>query len=228
MNKWLNELEERLGYKFQNIELITEALTHKSSKHGKNNERLEFLGDAVLDLIVGEYLFTKFPDVDEGDLSKLRASLVNEKGFEKLAKSINLGSYIFLSQAEENNKGREKASILSNAFEALIGEIYLESGLKVAEKISLNLLHEAYPKIDLASVFRDHKTTLQELTQATIGETPQYILVGSTGPDHLKEFEIMVRIADKEIASAKGKSKKEAQQEAAKLAIEVLKKEKNV
>ena len=225
-NGWLNELEERLGYKFQNIELITEALTHKSSKHGKNNERLEFLGDAVLDLIVGEHLFKKFPDVDEGDLSKLRASLVNEKGFEKLAKSINLGSYIFLSQAEENNKGREKASILSNAFEALIGEIYLESGLKMAEKISLNLLHEAYPKIDLASVFRDHKTTLQELTQATIGETPQYVLVGSTGPDHLKEFEIMVKIADKEIASAKGKSKKEAQQEAAKLAIEVISKEK--
>jgi len=225
-NGWLNELEERLGYKFQNIELITEALTHKSSKHGKNNERLEFLGDAVLDLIVGEHLFKKFPDVDEGDLSKLRASLVNEKGFEKLAKSINLGSYIFLSQAEENNKGREKASILSNAFEALIGEIYLESGLKMAEKISLNLLHKAYPKIDLASVFRDHKTTLQELTQATIGETPQYVLVGSTGPDHLKEFEIMVKIADKEIASAKGKSKKEAQQEAAKLAIEVISKEK--
>ena len=223
---WLTELEERLGYKFQNIELITEALTHKSSKQGRNNERLEFLGDAVLDLIVGEYLFKKFPDVDEGDLSKLRASLVNEKGFEKLAKSINLGSYIFLSQAEENNKGREKASILSNAFEALIGEIYLESGLEVAQKVSLNLLNDAYPKIDLASVFRDHKTTLQELTQATIGETPQYILVGSTGPDHLKEFEIMVRIADKEIASAYGKSKKEAQQEAAKLAIEVLSKEK--
>lgn len=223
---WLNRLEERLGYKFKNIELITEALTHKSSKGGKNNERLEFLGDAVLDLIVGEYLFTKFPDVDEGDLSKLRASLVNEKGFEKLAKYINLGSYIFLSQAEENNKGREKASILSNAFEALIGEIYLESGLEVAQRISLDLLHEAYPKIDLASVFRDHKTTLQELTQATIGETPQYILVGATGPDHLKEFEIMVKIADKEIASAKGKSKKEAQQVAAELAIEVLKKEK--
>ncbi len=224
--KWLNELEERLGYKFQNIELITEALTHKSSKHGKNNERLEFLGDAVLDLIVGEYLFTKFPDVDEGDLSKLRASLVNEKGFEKLAKSINLGSYVFLSQAEENNKGREKASILSNAFEALIGEIYLESGLEMAQRVSLDLLHEAYPKIDLASVFRDHKTTLQELTQATIGETPQYILVGATGPDHLKEFEIMVRIADKDIASAKGKSKKDAQQKAAELAIEVLSKEK--
>ena len=229
MNKdYLTSLQERLGYEFKDIELITEALTHKSSKHGKNNERLEFLGDAVLDLIVGEYLFDKFPNVDEGDLSKLRASLVNEKGFEKLAKSINLGEYLFLSQAEENNKGREKASILSNAFEALIGEIYLESGLKVAQKISLTLLHEAYPKIDLASIFRDHKTTLQELTQALIGETPKYVLIGSSGPDHLKEFEIMVKIADKDVAKAKGKSKKEAQQEAAKLAIKELKKEHNV
>jgi ribonuclease-3 len=222
----LKELEERLGYKFKNRELITEALTHKSSKNGKNNERLEFLGDAVLDLIVGEYLFDKFPHVDEGDLSKLRASLVNEKGFEKLAKCINLGDYIFLSQAEENNNGRHKASILSNAFEALIGEIYLESGLEVAQRVSLKLLLDAYPKIDLASVFRDHKTTLQELTQATVGETPQYVLVGSSGPDHQKEFEIVVKIANKEIATAKGKSKKEAQQEAAKLAIEVLKKDK--
>jgi ribonuclease-3 len=222
--KKLSQLEERLGYKFKNIDLLTEALTHKSSKGGKNNERLEFLGDAVLDLIVGEYLFEKFPDVNEGDLSKLRASLVNEKGFEKLAKSINLGSFIFLSQAEENNKGRQKASILSNAFEALIGEIYLESGLEEAQRISLDLIHKAYPKIDLDSVFKDYKTTLQELTQATIGETPQYIVAGATGPDHQKEFEIVVKIGDKIVASAKGKSKKEAQQEAAKLAIKVLKK----
>nr|MCH9814207.1 ribonuclease III [Campylobacterota bacterium] len=169
--KALNALEKRLGYTFKNIDLVTEALTHKSSKQGKNNERLEFLGDAVLDLIVGEYLFTKFPNVSEGELSKLRASLVNEKGFEKLAKRIDLGKYIILSLAEENNKGREKASILSNAFEALIGEIYLESGLEMAKEVSLKLLHEAYEKIDLESVFKDYKTTLQEVTQATIGET---------------------------------------------------------
>lgn len=221
----ISELEKRIGYKFKDIELLTEALTHKSSKQSKNNERLEFLGDAVLDLIVGEYLYEKFPDVCEGDLSKLRASLVNEKGFEKLAKHIDLGKYIFLSLAEENNKGREKASILSNAFEALIGEIYLESGIDKAKDVSLNLLHEAYPKIDLESVFKDYKTTLQELTQATIGETPKYIVAGSSGPDHQKEFIIAVEVGDKEIAKAKGKSKKEAQQIAAKLAIEVLKQE---
>ncbi len=221
----ISELEKRIGYKFKDIKLLTEALTHKSSKQNKNNERLEFLGDAVLDLIVGEYLYKKFPDVCEGDLSKLRASLVNEKGFEKLAKQIELGKYIFLSTAEENNKGREKASILSNAFEALIGEIYLESGIEKAKEVSLNLLLEAYPKIDLESVFKDYKTTLQELTQATIGETPKYIVIGSSGPDHQKEFIIAVEIGDKEIAKAAGKSKKEAQQIAAKLAIEALKEE---
>jgi len=158
----LKELEERLGYKFKNKELITEALTHKSSKSGKNNERLEFLGDAVLDLIVGEYLFDKFPSVDEGDLSKLRASLVNEKGFEKLAKCIKLGDYIFLSQAEENNNGRQKASILSNAFEAVIGAIYLESGLLVVQDIAIKLIEKNHEEISLDSLFKDFKTTLQE------------------------------------------------------------------
>ncbi len=221
----IKKLEKRIGYKFKDIELLTEALTHKSSKQNKNNERLEFLGDAVLDLIVGEYLYKKFPNICEGDLSKLRASLVNEKGFEKLAKQIELGKYIFLSLAEENNKGREKASILSNAFEALIGEIYLESGIDKTKEVFLNLLHEAYPKIDLESIFKDYKTTLQELTQATVGETPKYIVIGSSGPDHQKEFIISVEINDKKIAKAKGKSKKEAQQMAAKLAIEAIKKE---
>jgi ribonuclease-3 len=222
--KWLSELEDKLNYKFKDIDLLNEALTHKSSKKGKNNERLEFLGDAVLDLIVGEYLFKKFPEVSEGELSKLRASLVNEKGFEKLAIQINLGKYINLSTAEENNNGRKKASILSNAFEALIGEIYLESGLVKANDIALALLLKEYDKIDLESIFRDYKTSLQEITQATIGQTPQYIVTGSSGPDHQKEFVIVVKVGDEEIASAKGKSKKEAQQKAAQLAIDILQK----
>jgi len=223
--KWLHELEERLGYKFREEALILEALTHKSCKKPYNNERLEFLGDAVLDLIVGEYLFKKFPDINEGDLSKLRASLVNEKGFQKLANSINLGKYIFISAAEENNDGRSKSSICSNAFESLIGAIYLESGLKKAEEISLKLLEDAYPKIDLKSVFRDYKTTLQEITQAQMGVTPTYIVISASGPDHKKEFEVMVKVGDKALAKAKGSSKKEAHQEAARLALEVLKKE---
>ncbi len=219
------QLEECLGYKFQNYELLVEALTHKSHKQNRNNERLEFLGDAVLDLIVGEYLYEKFPDVCEGELSKLRASIVNEKGFERVAKHIDLGRYIFLSLAEENNRGREKASILSNAFEALIGEIYLESGLQKAKEISLKLILEVFPKIDLESIFRDYKTTLQEMTQATIAQTPKYIVESSSGPDHQKEFVVVVEIGDKSIARAKGKSKKSAQQEAARLAIEILERE---
>ncbi len=221
----LTELENKLGYTFRDQLLLKTALTHKSSKETYNNERLEFLGDAVLDLIVGEYLYNQFPTVSEGELSKLRASLVNEKGFEKLARLLNLGNFIYLSLAEENNKGRQKPSILSNAFEALIGAIYIESGLETATKISLRLLEKAHPKIDLATVFKDYKTTLQEITQAHLGVTPQYIVIGSSGPDHNKEFIIMVKINDKEIAQAKGKSKKEAQQEAAKMAIKKLKKE---
>lgn len=221
---WLSELEDKLNYKFKDIELLTQALTHKSSKKGKNNERLEFLGDAVLDLIIGEYLFKIFPNVSEGELSKLRASLVNEKGFEKLAIQINLGKYINLSIAEENNDGRKKASILSNAFEALIGEIYLESDLEVANKVALELLEKEYETIDLDSIFKDYKTSLQEITQATIGQTPQYIVASSSGPDHQKEFVIEVKIGDKIISSAKGKSKKEAQQKAAELAIKILEK----
>ncbi len=221
----LSDLEKRLDYRFRDKTLLKTALTHKSSKQPYNNERLEFLGDAVLDLIVGEYLYHKFPQVSEGDLSKLRASLVNEKGFEQLARLIDLGNYIYLSVAEENNNGRQKPSILSNAFEALIGAVYLESGLEKATEITLKLLEKAYPKIDLATVFKDYKTTLQEITQAHMGITPQYIVTGSSGPDHKKEFVIMVKIHERELAQAKGKSKKEAQQEAAKKAIEVLKKE---
>ncbi len=223
--KELHELEERIGYKFLGKSLILEALTHKSCKKPYNNERLEFLGDAVLDLIVGEYLFKKFPDVNEGDLSKLRASLVNEKGFQKLANSIELGKYIYISAAEENNDGRSKSSICSNAFEALIGAIYLESGLQKAEEISLRLLEEAYPKIDLKSVFRDYKTTLQEITQARMGVTPEYVVVSATGPDHKKEFEVMIKVGDRALTTAKGSSKKEAHQEAARLALELLSKE---
>ncbi len=225
--KELQKLEERLGYTFQQEALILEALTHKSCKKPYNNERLEFLGDAVLDLIVGEYLFKKFPNVNEGDLSKLRASLVNEKGFQKLANSINLGEYIYISAAEENNDGRTKSSICSNAFEALIGAIYLESGLKKAEEVSLYLLEAAYPKIDLESVFRDYKTTLQEITQARMGVTPEYIVISASGPDHKKEFEVMIKVAGRELTTAKGSSKKVAHQEAARLALEVLKKDKD-
>ncbi|MBV5279399.1 MAG: ribonuclease III [Campylobacteraceae bacterium] len=221
----LETLQKRLGYQFKNQNLIIEALTHKSSKLPHNNERLEFLGDAVLDLIVGEYLYHAFKEVAEGELSKLRASLVNEKSFEKLARLLDLGECIYVSLAEENNSGREKASLLSNAFEAIMGALYLEAGLEVARATTIKLLEEAYPKINMDAIFRDHKTTLQELTQAYYGETPEYRLVRSFGPDHKKEFEIAVSVQGRDLSLASGKSKKEAQQKAAQLALEILKKE---
>lgn len=218
-----SQLEERLGYAFKDKRLIIEALTHKSFKKPYNNERLEFLGDAVLDLIVGEYLFFKFPKSDEGMLSKIRASLVNESGFTLLAKEINLGDYIFISLAEENNDGRSKSSLLSNAFEAIIGAIYLEAGLRVAKDISIKLLEESHPRIDLESLSKDYKTALQELTQATHGVTPTYEMLGSSGPDHKKIFEIAIILDGNTIAKAKGKSKKDAQQKAALIALDKLK-----
>ena len=219
-------LEDALNYSFKQENLITEALTHKSYKKPYNNERLEFLGDAVLDLIVGEYLFKKFPHEDEGVLSKIRASLVNEKGFTKLALNINLGEAIFISLAEENNGGRTKPSLLSNAFEALIGAIYLESGLKVASKIAVELIEKSYKTIDLNSLSKDFKTTLQELTQADFGETPNYKMIRAFGPDHKKEFEIAVELQNRIIASAIGRSKKEAQQRAAHIALRKLQEDK--
>ncbi|WP_457750107.1 ribonuclease III [Sulfurimonas sp.] len=226
MHKNIQTLEEKLGYKFQDKKLIIEALTHKSYKQPYDNERLEFLGDAVLDLVVGEYLFKKFRTSDEGKLSKIRASLVNETGFDKLARALSLGDYILLSHAEDNNGGREKSSLLSNAFEAIMGAIYLEAGLQEVQKIAVDLIEKNYDEISLDSLFRDFKTTLQELTQARFGITPEYKVLASRGPDHLKEFEVGVFIEDKEYARANGKSKKIAQQEAARVAVDVLNKEK--
>ena len=221
----ITKLEKSLGYQFKDEKLITEALTHRSYKKEVNNERLEFLGDAVMDLIVGEYLFELFPKAEEGMLSKLRAALVNEESFTKLAKRLNLGKFLYLSPAEENNNGREKPSILSSAFEAVMGAIYLESGFDVAKEVALQLLKAEFPKITPEELLKDYKTTLQEITQAYFGVVPEYRLISTSGPDHKKEFEIGVYIQDKEYARARGKSKKTAQQEGARLTIEMLKKE---
>lgn len=219
----LKHFEKTLGYHFKAQNLLKEALTHKSAKKGAHNERLEFLGDAVLDLIIGEFLYNKFPNSREGELSKMRASMVNEKAFAKVARYLNIGEYLFISNSEEQNNGRKKDSILSNAFEAVIGAIYLESGLDMARNLVHNLLSAVYPSIDLNSLFYDHKTALQELTQAKFGETPEYVLLDSSGPDHNKNFLMSVKIQGKEFARASGKSKKEAQQTCAKIAIEALK-----
>jgi len=221
-------LQESLGYQFKDEKLITEALTHRSYSKEFNNERLEYLGDAVLDLIVGEYLYKLLPNAEEGLLSKLRAAMVNEESFNKLARRLELGKYLFLSPAEENNGGREKPSILSSAFEALIGALYLEAGFDKAKEVALKLLKEEYPEVSPEKLLKDYKTTLQEITQAHFGVVPEYRLLSTSGPDHKKEFEIGVFINDKEYARAKGRSKKAAQQEGAKITIDKLKKELNI
>ena len=223
MNAHYDVLQQKIGYRFSNPTLLDEALTHKSCKKEYNNERLEFLGDAVLDLVVGEYLFFHLAKATEGEMSKIRASLVNEMGFAKMAQALELGTYIRLSSAEENNNGREKPSLLSNAFEAVMGAIYLDSDLGTVARIVNGMLETIYPKIDLNELFKDYKTTLQELTQARFGEIPTYELTGTSGPDHKKEFEISLLIQGKQYAVAKGKSKKIAQQAAAKEAIKKLK-----
>ncbi len=222
MQKKFTELEKCLDYQFKDKNLIIEALTHKSFKKAYNNERLEFLGDAVLNLIVGEYLFNKFPKSNEGDLSKTRASLVNEKGFTRLALAIDLGDYIYLSDAEERNQGRHKASILSDAFEAIMGAIYIEVGIDTLKPIIFKLLEANYKKITLDELFSDYKTALQEVTQAKFGCIPEYKLESTSGPDHQKEFELSLWINGNLYATASGKSKKLAQQAAAKIALAKL------
>ena len=218
------ELEERLGYKFKDDHIVQVALTHRSVQGMFNNERLEFLGDAVMDLVVGEYLFHKFKSTKEGNLSKLRAALVNEESFAKIARAILVDKFIFLSNSEDNNNGRKKDSILSDAFEALIGAVYLESGFENVQKIAINLLEKTYPKINLQEIVKDYKTMLQEITQAKMGEIPTYKLIYQKGPDHAKEFKIGVFIDEKEYGCGVGKSKKQAQQIAAQNTLKMIEK----
>lgn len=218
----MKKLEKKLAYRFKNPELLKVALTHRSFKDSQNNERLEFLGDAVLDLIVGEYLFVEYPNYKEGELSKIRASLVNEKSFAKLASYLDLGSYIRLSSAEEHNKGRDKPSILSNAFEAVIGAIYLDSSIVEAKKVALNAISINFGRLDLKDLIDDYKTALQEVTQAKFGVIPEYIVASESGPDHQKSFEIELFIDKKPFAKGVGNSKKSAQQAAAKIALEKI------
>ena len=190
--------------------------------HSRNNERLEFLGDAVLDLIVGEFLFFKFAHHSEGELSKLRAALVNEKSFAKIALNLELGKYIFMSNAEENNDGRNKPSILSDALESVIAAIYIEAGFERAKGVVLSLLEANFPHIDEAHLIKDYKTKLQEYTQATLAQAPEYETLRAFGPDHKKCFEVALKLGGKEFARATANSKKEAQQMAAKITLERL------
>lgn len=227
MSENLSKLEKNLNYSFKNKELLREALTHKSIKKNFSNERLEFLGDAVMDLIIGEYLFLNFKEAEEGDLSKLRAALVNEKSFATYARKLEIGEHLYLSTSEENNKGRQKPSLLSDAFEAIVGAIYLESGFDNCKKIIIKIVEEMNPNISLEMLKKDYKTNLQEITQAIYGVTPTYKLLSQKGPDHQKIFEMALYLNNKFLSSGIGKNKKEAEQVAAKIAINMIEKMEN-
>ncbi len=222
MTDQLREFEQILGYEFADKSLLAQALTHKSCKNERNNERLEFLGDAVLDLVVGEYLFAKFSHKNEGSLSKMRASLVNEGSFFKIAGGLRLREFVRMSASEERNGGRQKHSIISDALEAVMGAAYLEGGVGLVRGLFIPLLEAAFGRAGLQNLSRDYKTALQEITQERMAQTPEYRLVSASGPDHKKCFEMAVFLGGREWARASGGSKKEAEQLAAQKVIEIL------
>jgi len=225
----LKELEERLGHRFNEIVWLGQALTHKSYIHetntlkGVSNEVLEFLGDAVLSLAVGHLLIQKFPEAQEGILSRKRAHLVKQSSLASLSKELQLERHLLLGKGELQNGGMKKSSILANAYEALIGAIYMDSGFPQAlEIISRHFESYLQPETDFPP-FDDYKSLLQEYSQGTLGLSPQYRVVKESGPDHDKQFQASVVIGGEVKGIGSGKSKKEAEQEAAKKALEEIK-----
>ncbi|MDY2727338.1 MAG: ribonuclease III [Anaerostipes faecalis] len=225
--KKVEELQNKIGIKFHNQKLLTHALIHSSYANerkmskDKNNERLEFLGDAVLELVTSDYLFRIYKKEPEGKLTKLRASLVCEPTLAMCAKDISLGDYLLLSRGEDMTGGRERDSILSDAFEAVIGAIYLDQGLEAARTfIETYLMKDVENKV----LFFDAKTHLQEIVQGEGNETLQYVLVKEEGPDHKKQFTIEARLGNTVIGTGVGGRKKTAEQHAAFEAINKYKK----
>ena len=223
----MTDLQNKIGYQFKNPALLNEALTHSSyanehkSQHIKYNERLEFLGDSVLSIVVSDYIYKNCPELPEGELTKLRASLVCEKSLYEFAKKIDLGKYLILSKGERNNGGTDRPSILSDAFEALIAAIYIDGGIAPASKHILNFVIPAI-KNSKKKKINDYKTTLQEILQKNPGEKLEYVLVKESGPDHNKHFFVEVHLNSNVIGKGGGKSKKEAEQQAAREALELM------
>ena len=223
----MTDLQNKIGYQFKNPALLNEALTHSSyanehkSQHIKYNERLEFLGDSVLSIVVSDYIYKNCPELPEGELTKLRASLVCEKSLYEFAKKIDLGKYLILSKGERHNGGADRPSILSDAFEALIAAIYIDGGLAPASKHILNFVIPAI-KNSKKKKINDYKTTLQEIIQKNPGEKLEYILVKESGPDHNKHFVVEVHLNSNVIGKGGGRSKKEAEQQAAREALELM------
>ena len=223
--KKFEKLEKKLDLDFNNKDLLVQAFCHKSYLNENpgfdlgQNERLEFLGDAVLELVVTEHLFKNYPDNPEGDLTDWRAALVNTKSLSKVAKKLKLGKYLLLSNGEKRDRGKSKQYMLADTFEALIGAIYIDSGYNEAKKFIENYLLVELPKIISLELFKDPKSELQEIAQEKKGITPTYEIVDEEGPDHDKRFRMGVFLKDKKLAEGEGGSKKEAEEEAAQKAL---------
>ena len=222
----MNTLEEKLNYKFKNRKLLENALTHSSYANEvrmghTSNERLEFLGDSVLSIIVSDYIYKQFPKMPEGELTRLRASLVCEKSLCGFSRELDIGRYMLLGKGEDKGGGRERDSILADAFEAVLAAIYLDGGMEVARKHVMNfVLRELNATQE--DGFKDYKTALQEIIQRNPEESVTYILTDETGPDHNKMFTVEVHLNSNIIGKGTGKNKKQAEQQAARQALELM------
>ena len=219
----INKFEEIIGYTFEEKSYILEALTHSSysneNKRYKFNERLEFLGDSVLSIVISDYLFKKEENLPEGELTKLRANIVCEESLSEVAAEINLGDYLLLGKGEEATGGRDRISILADALEAVIAAIYLDGGIENARKFIFTYMEEIIRDSIKGKIFRDYKTYLQEVLQSRGEQNIWYKLIEEKGPDHNKRFVMEVGINDKVLGVGEGKSKKDAEQVAAKAAL---------
>lgn len=220
------EFEKKIGYTFKNKELLHEALSHSSYanelKRGRNsNERLEFLGDSVLSIVVSKHLFTHFKHLPEGELTKIRASLVCEKALFEFSKKIDLGKHILLGKGEENSGGRTRPSIVSDAFEAVIAAVFLDGGMVEAEKYVLSFVPKNL-EANSSKSLHDYKTMLQEIIQKNPEERVEYVLADQTGPDHDRSFVVQVRLNSNVIGTGEGHSKKQAEQAAAREALSLM------
>jgi ribonuclease III len=221
-------LEKNLGLEFKNKDLLITAFCHRSylnehpDFHLPHNERLEFLGDAVLELIVTEYLYTKYPEKNEGELTNWRAALVNAKILSDLARELRFNDFLLLSKGEEKETGRGRQYILANTFEALIGSIYLDQGYEVTKGfVEKNLIERKLPEIIEKGLFKDPKTRFQEEAQERVKITPTYKVLEEWGPDHAKHFLVGVFLGEELVAKGEGPSKQEAEQDAAENALKI-------
>lgn len=222
----LNTLQNNIGYKFKDIELLRTAITHssyaneKKTEDGTSNERLEFLGDSVLSFIISRILYLEFPDLSEGELSKTRSAIVCEDSLFVCAKKLNLSVAIRLGKGEESSGGRNRKSILADAFEAVIGAVFLDGGYESADKFIINIMQDNIDKGVESQISHDHKTRLQELLQKSGNAGISYVVLREKGPDHEKIFEVAVFVNGIEAGRGHGNSKKTAEQAAAGKALE--------